>query len=48
MTNAAQLVGEHWSLIAGELHAAGGAFVNVNPKGPRAALPGPVARPGPR
>jgi hypothetical protein len=31
MTNAAQLVGEHRSLIAGELHAAGGTFVNVNP-----------------
>jgi crotonobetainyl-CoA:carnitine CoA-transferase CaiB-like acyl-CoA transferase len=31
MTNAAQLVGEHRSLIAGELHAGGGTFVNVNP-----------------
>jgi aldehyde dehydrogenase (NAD+) len=31
MTNAAQLVGEHRSLIAGELNAADGTFVNVNP-----------------
>jgi aldehyde dehydrogenase (NAD+) len=45
MTDAVQLVGEHRSLIAGELHAAGGTFANLNPATGRVV--GHVADAGP-